>query len=767
MAPVVFLCSLCGQNLDANSKTLPCFHEFCYHCLVNYFSQRQRECLGNDSFKCPNCSEDLLPTDLKKCHLSKECKLQKVMLSLKAKSFLSVWQKTAELKKQKEKCDQCSMDSTMTPIRNYCKKCEQFLCEKCFENHKKFTLHSNNEIIDLTMDPKKIKEHIMPTLQCRTHKNAIFRNFCQQCHLFMCKKCLINHNSSTDCSPAIDILHLAKIMTSEMGSVLKELQESQNTLKKRNKDLKRMVETLQSALNATEFSLTKNITLLKDRASELIKELTIFKNKQVTKLEEEIGENDHLLQNAYDLTEILHNMLYNSERTDLLLTFTDIKYKWLTIKQYIMVAETKEETNQQLLTEYQQQPNLYTGTINKMYKLFQSVDYLQMNKTHQLNDNAISCTSDTNLASVTLPMQMNVATVHTTLDTNDTNDNSLTSSKKKKKRKSKKRKKKSKEKKGNNVTSSPNNKSVRNATHKTKNSKQPDQNKDDNSVTTNKDDLFPNKSQIIILKKSHQWSMTGDSKKTCITLTKGGDLLMCDTDNNTLLKYHYNGRLLSKLKIPGPATAICTASDKLYFVTLPLQKLLIIITISNCDHSIIIIETIRKREYFYLNRVKCGILACDLYGNVNVLNTKGNVTKNVIQSKSRTKEKSYSISAVETEDIFWVLDNFDQKLLCFDIEGTLLNSFQLKETQIISIFVDKTACLYGCDEETIYRINFDGTVKKLVSNKNKSIRTFSLYFSLRTRKLFQCCYDNKSGFIQIFKISRQWLDRIFQNQASV
>lgn len=87
-----FICGLCKQNLDINSKKLPCFHQFCYGCLIEYFRQRQRECLGNDSFKCPTCLQDLLPSTFQKCRMSNDVKAKKVLQTLEATSFLSICQ---------------------------------------------------------------------------------------------------------------------------------------------------------------------------------------------------------------------------------------------------------------------------------------------------------------------------------------------------------------------------------------------------------------------------------------------------------------------------------------------------------------------------------------------------------------------------------------------------------------------------------------------------------------------------------------------------
>lgn len=765
MSPVVFICNLCKKSLNGNSRTLPCSHRFCYQCLIDYFSQRQRECLGNDSFKCPDCFKDVLPAHLKKHPVPNECKIKMVMQSLKATSFLANWQQAFEFKKQEQKCDECDVSAAII----YCKQCGQYLCKKCLENHLKFTLHTGDEIIDLTMATKKIKKKFMPSLQCRTHKNAPFTKYCSYCHLFMCSKCVINHKSfSLDCGPTTDIQLLVQNTSLEMHAILKNVAASQDTIINRNEDLKEIVNNklpveCEAAANEVLTELNEKIDLLKSQAFQLIGDIMLFKNKQIDNFKVEIAENDHLLMNVSDLSQILINMLSTSVKEDILFSCEDIKDKWSAMEQNILLIEKKEESNSNLplLKDYQHLlPYLDIGHGKKINKLFQSIDILQMTQA-QLNDRKMAVATPYNFAADKTKVESNDATVQAThtdpskknyFVMNDTNENKILFSKDKSKRETNAETKSS-----NDIKLCENDTSTNKLiSGKEKNTiaKIVEPAKQDNSTTTNNYDITSSNSATIVLKKALHWPLK-NVKETYITYTNHGYLLLCDIHGKTIIKYHYNGVMLGQCQVPGNPTSICTVSNNVYFVALPNEKTLLIVTLSDHKHLITISKTIQtKRKYSYFTKVSIGVLACDFSGNVDLLTTEGCVAKKIFSSKCTIENKSYLISSTQNENTFWMLDNLNQKLSCIDLKGMLLNLIQLNGPRITSIFVDKT-CLYGCDDNAIYEINSNGKLNQLWLDQSKSTVNFSLVFSHHTKKLFQCYLKENKGFIRIFKISRE------------
>ena len=129
--------------------------------------------VDNDCYACPECDSliKILYIDENKMKIYFKCykdvdhnKIKKPML---IKDFLSSCEKNTYLYEKCSKCGKVQNEETDKLLFNYCKECNEIICENCNNNHQHELIKNNQRYNKCINHPKNY--HIYYCFKCQTH----------------------------------------------------------------------------------------------------------------------------------------------------------------------------------------------------------------------------------------------------------------------------------------------------------------------------------------------------------------------------------------------------------------------------------------------------------------------------------------------------------------------------------------------------------------------------------------------------------------------
>ena len=164
------ICGVCSKPYN-DPRILPCLHSFCQQCLRNEIEKSGSQ----QVFKCPTCERSTsipeggasgLPQNL---HLGFEVEVARYMSTIVSNSEVC--------------CDQCT-DGISGPAVVFCCTCYQFLCQLCYDYHKRHRQLSKHNMVGLDQEgAKQLQTTMKPRDHCEDNKLNLY---CETC------KCLIH-----------------------------------------------------------------------------------------------------------------------------------------------------------------------------------------------------------------------------------------------------------------------------------------------------------------------------------------------------------------------------------------------------------------------------------------------------------------------------------------------------------------------------------------------------------------------------------------------
>ena len=164
-------CDICTETFQ-DPRVLLCQHIFCLKCL-------EKLCGSLKFITCPLCrKETLLSLETGVTGLPKPITLNKLRDTL---SDVLVKSNVPSQERQKTNttCDVCDVNE-QKPATIFCQECLEKMCRDCFKAHRRingFETHESSEIEQFT--------------RCRVHLKTFCKQYCQDCQVFVCTKCMI------------------------------------------------------------------------------------------------------------------------------------------------------------------------------------------------------------------------------------------------------------------------------------------------------------------------------------------------------------------------------------------------------------------------------------------------------------------------------------------------------------------------------------------------------------------------------------------------
>ena len=273
-ATVNLTCPICYQLFN-NPKYLPCHHSYCEQCLEKMQVQNK--------IICPECrNEATVPAGGVK--------------DLPNNFFINRMVNELVLKRKVEgeeevKCDECDEDE---PVVAYCPECNSFLCQFCYETHKRNKRFRGHGIVPLTELRSNKDVTIQPKAKapiCKEHDIELLF-YCETCEQLICMYCTVKehngHNHDTVKKMATKHHNELKDVTAPVDEMIRDLYEAHDNIDKMKKKIRRQGDEVDKKIDQHYNELVQKLMKQKEQVKQQAHDAVSQKEKALTVQLEEV-----------------------------------------------------------------------------------------------------------------------------------------------------------------------------------------------------------------------------------------------------------------------------------------------------------------------------------------------------------------------------------------------------------------------------------------------------------------------------------------------
>ena len=164
-------CDICTETFQ-DPRGLVCQHIFCLKCL-------EKLCGNLKVITCPICRKDtLLYLDTGVAGLPKPISFNRLRDTLSNVLDISSVP-SQKMQKKNTTCDVCD-SKEQKPATIFCQECLENMCSDCFKAHQGIEGFENHQGTEIELIP-----------HCNIHLKNICKQYCQDCQVFACTKCML------------------------------------------------------------------------------------------------------------------------------------------------------------------------------------------------------------------------------------------------------------------------------------------------------------------------------------------------------------------------------------------------------------------------------------------------------------------------------------------------------------------------------------------------------------------------------------------------
>ena len=248
-------CPICLEQYT-DPKFLPCFHSFCYKCLVDLQQQ------DGAVLPCPTCRSP--------CQLPEQG-IQALPSSFTIIYLTEVYNLMNKVSgKHHASCDSCDSSDA----DSYCKQCAKFLCSPCIAQHNKWIIDHETLGLDEVINTAYQLPHAKPEAigHCTIHDGKALEIFCETCDELICHLCTVKKHKDHDYNVVCDAYTKHKLsiesnlqpvhqqiqrLTAALAKLVKRREEISNKGEKVKTEIHLEIARIKQLLDQTERDLIK------------------------------------------------------------------------------------------------------------------------------------------------------------------------------------------------------------------------------------------------------------------------------------------------------------------------------------------------------------------------------------------------------------------------------------------------------------------------------------------------------------------------------
>ena len=189
------------------------------------------------------------------------------------------------------KCDECDEDE---PVVAYCPECNSFLCQFCYENHKRNKRFRGHGIVPLTelRSTKTIPlEAKIKVPLCKEHDEQL-KYYCESCEQLVCMYCTVKehngHNHDTVKKMATKHRNELKEVTAPVDEMIRDLSEAHDNIDKMGKKIRRQGDEVDKKIDQHYDELVKKLMKQKEQLKQQAHDTVSQKEKALRVQLEEV-----------------------------------------------------------------------------------------------------------------------------------------------------------------------------------------------------------------------------------------------------------------------------------------------------------------------------------------------------------------------------------------------------------------------------------------------------------------------------------------------
>lgn len=241
-------------------------------------------------------------------------------------------------------CQHCEQDGNYVPAKKYCQQCEEYLCVKCCDSHRKVKILRNHLLLDISQEKRVTRTALTPTITCSVHKNSIIDQFCPSHNATVCSACApLKHTHCQvqyipDISAKYDYCEEYKKLQRGLETVLQRASSLRDSaVKNKEKTRGDSKVTTEKIKNFGE----KLDGYLNQKEEEMLLKVKQMKREDVSKIKEALTECDRVKADAANMQNELS--LFGKNASDLLIKSKEILSHLKDLQDNIKTIETKSQ----------------------------------------------------------------------------------------------------------------------------------------------------------------------------------------------------------------------------------------------------------------------------------------------------------------------------------------------------------------------------------------------------------------------------------------
>ena len=299
-------CTLCMEDMQ-RSCILQCHHSFCVDCLQKYIAQTA----DPNEMTCPICRKVTTVPGGDLATLPPNFFMDNLKDFIAKETDGDIDESKVNSSSEKEVV-RCSLDDCQGEAVMYCKNCEEYLCQTCFDDHAvgRFSRrHETIKVEELEVKLPEITKPNTPHHPCSRHPDHMLDKHCKVCDKIICNICLNTEHgahSFTTLQPFIEHCEeRLETLVKRIDKLLKSVDVVRQTSQQQIDKAQHHIVSLKTQVTSTFTQIKEKLAQQEERLMSDIERVATRVDKVASSIAEEQELADANLQSLHFLSQSL------------------------------------------------------------------------------------------------------------------------------------------------------------------------------------------------------------------------------------------------------------------------------------------------------------------------------------------------------------------------------------------------------------------------------------------------------------------------------